>query len=289
MLKIVYTMKKIKITPSTTTRNDTLDAYFREIAKIPILSPKEEQELTYKIHKEHKQEDMDKLVQANLRFVVSVAKQYEGQGLSLEDLIQEGSSGLIRAVQLYDPTKGFKFISYAVFWITKMMLNAISNNNHMIRLPFNQVGDISRLYKCKNILIQQLEREPTEEELAELYNDLSTDKIGNLMSIQAPQSMDAPISFDAEDTLNDVLPDTNCAAPDAHLIEEDTKQEIAEMLATLTPRERGIVEKTYGLDADNYGKEYSTEELSQIYGLTKERIRQIRSEALIKLRSTCEF
>lgn len=282
-------MKKIKITPSTTTRNDTLDAYFREIAKIPILSPKEEQELTYKIHKEHKQEDMDKLVQANLRFVVSVAKQYEGQGLSLEDLIQEGSSGLIRAVQLYDPTKGFKFISYAVFWITKMMLNAISNNNHMIRLPFNQVGDISRLYKCKNILIQQLEREPTEEELAELYNDLSTDKIGNLMSIQAPQSMDAPISFDAEDTLNDVLPDTNCAAPDAHLIEEDTKQEIAEMLATLTPRERGIVEKTYGLDADNYGKEYSTEELSQIYGLTKERIRQIRSEALIKLRSTCEF
>jgi len=257
-----------------------LDQYLQEIGQIPLLTPDEEVELARRI-KQGDQDSLHRLTRANLRFVVSVAKKYQGQGLSLADLINEGNYGLIKAAQRFDETRGFKFISYAVWWIRQAILQALAEQSRVVRLPLNRIGTISKIRKTGAKLAQSHEREPNIEELAKEL-DIDVEKVREAMQHTGRHlSMDAPFNDDDDNSLLDVLPDDEDTSPDEMLLDESLKIDIERALSMLHPREAEITRLYFGI-----GREHplTLEEIGQRFGLTRERVRQIKEKALRKLR-----
>ncbi|GGG97486.1 RNA polymerase sigma factor RpoD [Parapedobacter pyrenivorans] len=275
-------MRQLKITQSITNReSQSLDKYLHEIGKVDLITAEEEVVLAQKI-REGDQAALERLTKTNLRFVVSVAKQYQNQGLTLGDLINEGNLGLIKAAKRFDETKGFKFISYAVWWIRQSILQAIAEQSRIVRLPLNQVGSLSKISKAFSRLEQEYEREPSPEELADIL-ETTVDKVSDTLSNSGRHvSMDAPFVQGEENTLLDVLensdPDT-----DSTLIDESLSEEIKRSLATLTEREREIIVLFFGLGSNH---QLSLEEIGEKFNLTRERVRQIKDKALQRLRHT---
>lgn len=275
-------MRQLKITQSITNReSQSLDKYLHEIGKVDLISAEEEVILAQRI-REGDQVALEKLTKTNLRFVVSVAKQYQNQGLTLGDLINEGNLGLIKAAKRFDETKGFKFISYAVWWIRQSILQAIAEQSRIVRLPLNQVGSLSKISKAFSRLEQEYEREPSPEELADNL-ETTVDKVSDTLSNSGRHvSMDAPFVQGEENTLLDVLensdPDT-----DSSLIDESLSEEIKRSLSTLTEREREIIVLFFGLGSNH---QLSLEEIGEKFSLTRERVRQIKDKALQRLRHT---
>ncbi len=275
-------MRQLKITQSITNReSQSLDKYLHEIGKVDLITAEEEVILAQKI-REGDQAALERLTKTNLRFVVSVAKQYQNQGLTLGDLINEGNLGLIKAAKRFDETKGFKFISYAVWWIRQSILQAIAEQSRIVRLPLNQVGSLSKISKAFSKLEQEYEREPSPEELAETL-ETTVDKISDTLSNSGRHvSMDAPFVTGEENTLLDVLgnkePNT-----DSLLIDESLAEEIRRSLSSLTEREREIVTLFFGLGGSS---PFSLEEIGEKFSLTRERVRQIKDKALQRLRHT---
>ncbi len=273
-------MRQLKITKSITNRESaSLDKYLQEIGHEEMISIEEEVALAQRI-KEGDQEALEKLTKANLRFVVSVAKQYQNQGLSLPDLINEGNLGLIKAAQKFDETRGFKFISYAVWWIRQSILQAIAEQSRLVRMPLNQVGSANKINKMLNRFEQKNERRPSLEEIAEEI-DLPEEKIIDAMKVSTRHvSMDAPISDDADNSLLDILPNNNAPATDSELVQESLKEEIGRTLQTLGERERSVIEAFFGINQP----ELTLEEIGDRFGLTRERVRQIKEKAIRRLR-----
>ena len=275
-------MRQLKISKSITNREQgALDKYLADIAKEPMITPDEEVELAQKI-KMGDQIALDRLVRANLRFVVSVAKQYQNQGLSLADLINEGNVGLIKAAQRFDETKGFKFISYAVWWIRQAILQAVAEQSRMVRLPLNQVGFISRVKKTASYLEQMYQRKPTIKEIADEL-DMPEDKIETALKVNAKEvSMDAPVSTDDDMTFIDTMvPEDNYEA-DRQVVTESESAEIRRSLSVLNEREKKIIIYYFGLDSN---KSYTLEEIGNMMDMTRERVRQVKDKALKKLRT----
>ncbi len=274
-------MRQLKISKSITNREQgALDKYLADIAKEPMITPDEEVELAQKI-KMGDQIALDRLVRANLRFVVSVAKQYQNQGLSLADLINEGNVGLIKAAQRFDETKGFKFISYAVWWIRQAILQAVAEQSRMVRLPLNQVGFLSRVKKTASSLEQLYQRKPTIKEIADEL-DMPEDKVEAILKINAKEvSMDAPVSNDDDMTFVDtIVPEDNNDA-DREVVSESESAEIKRSLSVLSERERQVIIYYFGLDSN---KNYTLEEIGYMMDMTRERVRQVKDKALKKLR-----
>ena len=275
-------MRQLKITKSITNRESaSLDKYLQEIGKEGFVTAEEEAVLAQKI-REGDQAALDKLTKSNLRFVVSVAKQYQNQGLSLPDLINEGNLGLIKAAKRFDETRGFKFISYAVWWIRQTILQAIAEQSRMVRLPLNQVGSLNKIKKAYSTLEQKFEREPSMEELSQVL-DLSEDKLADTMRISARHvSMDAPfVNGEDNNSLGDVLVNMDAPQADNMLMSESLLQEINRSLSTLTERESEVVKLFYGIGL-NHG--LTLEEIGLKYDLTRERVRQIKEKAIRRLR-----
>jgi RNA polymerase primary sigma factor len=275
-------MRQLKITKSITNRESaSLDKYLQEIGKEGFVTAEEEAVLAQKI-REGDQAALDKLTKSNLRFVVSVAKQYQNQGLSLPDLINEGNLGLIKAAKRFDETRGFKFISYAVWWIRQTILQAIAEQSRMVRLPLNQVGSLNKIKKAYSALEQKFEREPSMEELSQVL-DLSEDKLADTMRISARHvSMDAPfVNGEDNNSLGDVLVNMDAPQADNMLMSESLLQEINRSLSTLTERESEVVKLFYGIGL-NHG--LTLEEIGLKYDLTRERVRQIKEKAIRRLR-----
>ena len=273
-------MQQIKITQSVTARTMTVESYLRDISSKPMVSPEEETELAVRIQNGD-EEAYRKLVEANLRFVVSVAKQYQNSGLDLCDLINEGNLGLMKAARRFDPTRGFKFISFAVWWIRQSILQAISDQGRMVRLPLNQVGIINRINRKRASFLQENEREPSDAELAELM-DITPDKIGEALSHSSPHlSIDKPFGDDEDGTLLDVLPDTGLAPTDDSLHNESLRTDLETVLMVLNKRERDIVRMAYGLGC----QEMTLEEIGSRFDLTRERVRQVKEKAIRKMSS----
>lgn len=258
----------------------SLDQYLREISQYPLISREEEVELARRI-KQGCQESLDKLVRSNLRFVVSVAKKYQNQGVSLADLINEGNLGLIRAAHKFDETKGIKFISYAVWWIRQAILQALAEQSRIVRVPLNRAGTLHRIGKRSSELQQELGREPTVEEIAEGL-DIPEEEVAKTLSIsQSHLSLDAPLSPGEDNKLLDYLPDTQRPGPDDETFERALSESIKEVLSTLKEREAKILRLYFGLD----GQEPMTlEEIGSMLGITRERVRQIKEKALNRLR-----
>lgn len=257
-----------------------LDQYLQEIGQIALLTPQEEVDLARKI-KKGEQEALHRLTRANLRFVVSVAKKYQGQGLTLADLINEGNYGLIKAAQRFDETRGFKFISYAVWWIRQAILQALAEQSRVVRLPLNRIGTISKIRKTSARLAQTHERQPNIEELAKEL-EVDVEKVREALQHTGRHlSMDAPFNEDDDNSLLDVLPDDEDTAPDDTLMDESLKIDIERALSLLHPREAEITRLYFGI-----GREHplTLEEIGQRFGLTRERVRQIKEKALRKLR-----
>ena len=275
-------MRQLKITKSITNRESAaLDKYLQEIGREELVSPEEEVELAQKIRKGDKAA-LDKLTRANLRFVVSVAKQYQNQGLSLPDLINEGNLGLIKAARRFDETRGFKFISYAVWWIRQSILQAVAEQARIIRLPLNQVGAISKLKKTAAMLEQEYQRKPSTQEIAKEM-DLSESKVRTLMGMNMHQiSTDAPLDDDEEGNFLDVYVDQDSSATDDAVVNESDQATIKRSLDTLTDRERQVINMYYGIDSP---REYSLDEIAMQMGSSRERTRQIRDRALKRLTS----
>ncbi len=275
-------MRQLKITQSITNReSQSLDKYLHEIGKVDLITAEEEVILAQKI-REGDQAALERLTKTNLRFVVSVAKQYQNQGLTLGDLINEGNLGLIKAAKRFDETKGFKFISYAVWWIRQSILQAIAEQSRIVRLPLNQVGSLSKISKAFSKLEQEYEREPSPEELADML-ETTVDKISDTLSNSGrPVSMDAPFVQGEENTLLDVLENKD-PETDSSLINESLSEEIKRSLSTLTDREREIVVLFFGLSTS---QPLSLEEIGEKFNLTRERVRQIKDKALQRLRHT---
>ena len=273
-------MRQLKITKSITNRESAaLDKYLQEIGREDLLSTEEEIELAQRIKKGDRKA-LDKLTKANLRFVVSVAKQYQNQGLSLPDLINEGNLGLIKAAEKFDETRGFKFISYAVWWIRQSILQAIAEQSRIVRLPLNQVGSVNKINQLQNKFEQEFERRPNSSEIAERI-DIPEDKVIDAMKANGKHvSVDAPFSDGDDNGLIDVLPDSDIPMADNELVMESLRKEIADALHTLNERERNVIECFYGINQP----EMTLEEIGDRYGLTRERVRQIREKALRKLR-----
>jgi RNA polymerase primary sigma factor len=273
-------MRQLKITQSITNReSQSLDKYLTEIAKVDLITAEEEVILTQKI-REGDQVALERLAKANLRFVVSVAKQYQNQGLTLGDLINEGNLGLIKAAGRFDETKGFKFISYAVWWIRQAILTAVAEQSRIVRLPLNQVGSLNKIRNSSSKLEQRLERAPTPEEVADDL-ELSVDKITDSMSNAGRHiSMDAPFIQGEENTLLDVLQNSE-ASTDSELMTDSLSQEIRRSLSSLAEREREVLVLLFGL---NGVAPHSLEEIGEKYDLTRERVRQIKDKALTRLR-----
>ena len=273
----------MKITRQLTNRESkSLDQYFQEVSKIDLLTADEEIELAIKI-KNGDEDATDKLVLANLRFVVSVAKMYQNQGLSLGDLINEGNVGLIKAAKRFDETRGFKFISYAVWWIRQGIMSAIADQSRVVRLPLNRVGDLTKISKAYRNLEQEFERKPTAEELAKIL-DMTTDEVAYALQISGRHvSMDAPLKSGDENksTLIDVLHNENQSMPDRDLINDSLKNEVANILSTLTEREAEVIRLSFGIGTN---QKATLEEIGEKFNLTRERIRQIKEKALRKLR-----
>ena len=274
-------MRQLKITKSITNRESaSLDKYLQEIGREELITAEEEVSLAKKI-KEGDQWALEKLTRANLRFVVSVAKQYQNQGLSLPDLINEGNLGLIKAARRFDETRGFKFISYAVWWIRQSILQALAEQSRIVRLPLNQVGSLNKINKAYSKLEQEFEREPTAEELA-LILDLPMDKISDTMKVSGRHvSMDAPLANGEESTLMDVIANNDSPRADAALLNESLSREIDRALSTLTERERDVVKLFFGIGI-NHG--LTLEEIGAKVDLTRERVRQIKEKAIRRLR-----
>ncbi len=274
-------MRQLKITKSITNRESaSLDKYLQEIGREELITAEEEVHLAKKI-KEGDQRALEKLTRANLRFVVSVAKQYQNQGLSLPDLINEGNLGLIKAAKRFDETRGFKFISYAVWWIRQSILQALAEQSRIVRLPLNQVGSLNKINKAYSKLEQEFEREPSAEELAEIL-DLPIDKVADTMKVSGRHvSMDAPFANGEESSLLDVLVNHDSPKADNGLINESLSKEIDRALSTLTERERDVVKLFFGIGM-NHG--LTLEEIGDKFDLTRERVRQIKEKAIRRLR-----
>lgn len=275
-------MRQLTISKSITKRDvASLDKYLQDISKLPMVSVEEETLLAGKI-KNGDQESLDKLVSANLRFVVSVAKQYQNQGISLADLINEGNVGLIKAASRFDETRGFKFISYAVWWIRQSIIQAISEQSRVIRLPLNKIGTLNKIKKAQGILEQQLERVPTNEEIASVV-EISEQEISITQASSSWHvSTDAVLPGKEESTILDVVFNSDDEKPDDALMLDSLRIEITRALSTLTEREKSVIILYYGLTGT---QSLSLEEIGEKYDLTRERVRQIKEKAIKKLRS----
>ena len=277
-------MRQLKITKSITNReSQSLEKYLQEIGKVELISSEEEVRLAALI-RQGDQKSLDRLTKANLRFVVSVAKQYQNQGLSLPDLINEGNLGLIKAAQRFDETRGFKFISYAVWWIRQSILQALAEQSRIVRLPLNKVGLTNRIQKAFSQLEQQFEREPSAEELAELL-EMDLEEVSASLSISSRHvSMDTPISEGEDGTLLDVLENHNAEKTDGDLDHtQSLKTEIDRSLKTLTERQKEVICYFFGIGVDH---PMSLEDIGERFNLTRERVRQIKDKAITKLRTT---
>jgi RNA polymerase primary sigma factor len=277
-------MRQLKITKSITNReSQSLEKYLQEIGKVELISPEEEVKLAILI-KKGDQAALEKLTKANLRFVVSVAKQYQNQGLTLPDLINEGNLGLIKAAQRFDESRGFKFISYAVWWIRQSILQALAEQSRIVRLPLNKVGLTNRISKAYSQLEQEFEREPTPEELAFLL-DIDTEEVAATLGVAARHvSMDQPLFDGEEGTLIDVLENHNATSTDNELaVNASLKTEIERSLSTLTDRQKEVILFFFGIGIDH---PLSLEDIGERFNLTRERVRQIKDKAITKLRST---
>ena len=278
-------MRQLKITKSITNRESTcrenasLDKYLQEIGKEDLITVEEEVELAQRIRKGD-QRALEKLTRANLRFVVSVAKQYQNQGLSLPDLINEGNLGLIKAAEKFDETRGFKFISYAVWWIRQSILQALAEQSRIVRLPLNQVGSLNKINKAFSRFEQEHERRPSPEELAETL-DLPAEKVADTLRVSGRHiSVDAPFVEGEDNSLLDVLVNDDSPVADKTLINESLSTEVERALATLTERERDIIRLFFGINC----QEMTLEEIGEKFGLTRERVRQIKEKAIRRLR-----
>lgn len=275
-------MRQLKITRSITNRESaSLEKYLSDISKEPMITADEEAKLAVLI-RNGDQDALDKLTKANLRFVVSVAKQYQNQGLSLPDLINEGNLGLIKAAKRFDETRGFKFISYAVWWIRQSILQSIAEQARIVRLPMNQIGSLSRISKAFSRLEQEFEREPTAEEVSAI-TDLPIDKVSDAMKVSLKHiSMDAPFVNGEDSTLLDVMENPDAPGTDVNLIQESLRKEIERSLCGLSAKEREVITLFFGI-GDN--QPYTLEEIGMKFQLTRERVRQIKEKALRRLRS----
>ena len=273
-------MRQLKITKSITNRESaSLDKYLQEIGKEDLITVEEEVELAQRI-KKGDQEALEKLTKANLRFVVSVAKQYQNQGLSLPDLINEGNLGLIKAAEKFDETRGFKFISYAMWWIRQSILQALAEQSRIVRLPLNQVGSLNKINKAFARFEQENERTPSPEELANVL-DIPKEKVSDTLRVSGRHvSVDAPFSDGEDNNLLDVLVNTDSPNADRGLINESLSTEVERALATLTDRERDIIRYFFGIGCP----EMTLEEIGEKFGLTRERVRQIKEKAIRRLR-----
>ncbi len=278
-------MRQLKISKQVTNRETaSLDKYLQEIGRLELITADQEVELAKRI-KLGDHDALEKLTKSNLRFVVSVSKQYQNQGLGLSDLINEGNLGLIKAAQRFDETRGFKFISYAVWWIRQSIMQALAEQSRIVRLPLNRIGAINRINKTFSKLEQQYEREPSAAEIADIL-EMPTDDINDSLRQNLRHlSMDAPMSTsdDNNGTILDLLESSELARPDAVLTSESLKLEIDRALKTLTPREAEILKYYFGLDCQN---PLTSEEIAEKFGLTRERVRQIREKAIKRLKMT---
>ena len=274
-------MRQLKITKSITNRESAaLEKYLQEIGKEEMISAEEEVELAQRI-RHGDQKALERLTKANLRFVVSVAKQYQNQGITLPDLINEGNLGLLKAAERFDETRGFKFISYAVWWIRQSILQAISEQSRIVRLPLNQVGSVNKIAHEINRFEQEFERKPSLDEIAEKI-DLPEEKIDEAMNINGHHiSVDAPFVEGEDNSLLDVMANENSPMADSSLVEESLRAEIQNALNVLNERERNVIEASYGINRP----ELTLEEIGAKFGLTRERVRQIKEKAIRKLRS----
>lgn len=282
-------MRQLKITKSITNReSQSLEKYLQEIGKVDLITPEEEVQLAIRI-KQGDQRALEKLTKANLRFVVSVAKQYQNQGLSLSDLINEGNLGLIKAAQRFDETRGFKFISYAVWWIRQSILQALAEQSRIVRLPLNKVGLSNKISKAYSQLEQEYEREPSTEELAELL-EIGTEEVETTLGVAARHvSVDAPFVDSEDNTLLDVLENPNSDSADSELAHYDSLRcEIERSLSTLTDRQRDVIKLYFGISVEH---PMSLEDIGEKFSLTRERVRQIKDKAITKLRtaSRCQL
>ncbi|GAA4313615.1 RNA polymerase sigma factor RpoD/SigA [Compostibacter hankyongensis] len=276
-------MRQLKITKSITNReSQSLEKYLQEIGKVDLISPEEEVQLAIRI-KQGDQCALEKLTKANLRFVVSVAKQYQNQGLSLSDLINEGNLGLIKAAQRFDETRGFKFISYAVWWIRQSILQALAEQSRIVRLPLNKVGLSNKINKAYSQLEQEFEREPSPDELASIL-EINTEEVEATLGVAARHvSMDAPFVDGEDNTLLDVLTNPNSSGTDNELTyRESLRKEIERSLSTLTDRQKDVIRLYFGIGVEH---QMSLEDIGEKFALTRERVRQIKDKAITKLRS----
>ncbi len=278
-------MRQLKITKSITNReSEALEKYLQEISKEELISAEEEIELAQRI-RQGDQNALDRLVKANLRFVVSVAKQYQNQGMSLTDLINEGNMGLLKAAQKFDETRGFKFISYAVWWIRQSILQALAEQSRIVRLPLNQVGAVNKINRAANRFEQEHERKPSTLELS-YDTDLPVDKIDEAMAANTRHvSVDAPFSESDDSSLLDLLTNDDIPDTDSSLVDESLKTEVSQALMTLSERERNIVKAFFGIGQP----EMTLDEIGMKFGLTRERVRQIKEKALRHLRNNNKY
>jgi RNA polymerase primary sigma factor len=277
-------MRQLKISKSITNReSQSLEKYLQEIGKVELITPEEEARLA-RLIKQGDQKALDKLTKANLRFVVSVAKQYQNQGLSLPDLINEGNLGLIRAAQRFDETRGFKFISYAVWWIRQSILQSLAEQARIVRLPLNKVGLTNRIQKAFSQLEQEFEREPSAEELSELLG-MDLEEVTSTLSINVRHiSMDTPLSEGEDNTLIDVLANPNAEKTEQKIEHDDSlKQEIERSLKALTERQKEVICFFFGIGVDH---PMTLEDIGDRFNLTRERVRQIKDKAITKLKTT---
>ncbi len=276
-------MRQLKISKQITNReSQSLDKYLQEIGKVDLLTPDDEVYLAQRI-KQGDQLALEKLTKANLRFVVSVSKQYQNQGLSLGDLINEGNLGLIKAAQRFDETRGFKFISYAVWWIRQSILQALAEQSRIVRLPLNRVGSLNKISKTFSSLEQKFEREPSPEELAEVL-ELTTNEVIDTMKISGRHvSMDAPFVQGEDNTLLDVLENNGETSPESGLMDDSLRKEVQRALSTLTQREADVIGLYFGLNGEH---PMTLEEIGERFDLTRERVRQIKEKAIRRLRHT---
>lgn len=285
MLIIVFCMRQLKITKSITNRESaSLDKYLQEIGREDLITVEEEVELAGKIRKggPEGRRALEKLTRANLRFVVSVAKQYQNQGLSLPDLINEGNLGLIKAAEKFDETRGFKFISYAVWWIRQSILQALAEQSRIVRLPLNQVGSLNKISKAFSKFEQENERRPSPEELADEL-DLPVDKVADTMKVSGRHiSVDAPFVEGEDNSLLDVLTNEDSPLADRGLVNESLAKEIDRALDTLSSREKEIIKMFFGIG----DSEKTLEEIGDRFNLTRERVRQIKEKAIRRLRAS---
>ena len=276
-------MRQLKISKQLTNREITsLDKYLQEIGRLEMISPEEEVQLAQKI-KQGDQKALDKLTKANLRFVVSVAKQYQNQGLSLPDLINEGNVGLIKAAQRFDETRGFKFISYAVWWIRQSILQALAEQSRIVRLPLNKIGSLNKINKEFARLEQEFERAPNHEEVAAALHISDQEVRDSLRNSGKHTSMDAPIDNDGDNTMYDFMKSEDVKTPESELMYESLKTEVNRAISTLTPKEADILKMFFGLDGYT---PMTLDEIGEKFDLTRERVRQIKEKAIRRLKHT---